>query len=170
MIKNFINGLLETILVTYVSASMFIYGAFKYAQFDHLGYSDRLVGDLTNMQLMWAFYGRTISFPLIIGAFEIIGAGLLFFRRTRLFGCFLLSSILINIIIQDIIYDVLAGALVSAIIYQLIIFYILFKYRVEVLDAFRSIKLSAHPSFWTWVVQVLIGLLISVTIKVTLGL
>ncbi len=170
MIKNFTNGLWETILVTYVSASIFIYGAMKYAQFGSKPYSDMLVGDLTNMQLLWAFYGRTLTFPLIIGGFEILGAGLLFFRRTRLFGCFLLSTILINIIIQNIIYKVLIGALVSAIIYQLIIFYILFKYRVEVMDAFRSIKLSAHPSFWTWVVQALIGLLISVTLKVTLRL
>ena len=168
--KNFVNGLFETILVTYVSASMFLYGALKYAQFDHLGYSDRLVGDLTNMQLMWAFYGRTISFPLIIGAFEIIGAGLLFFRRTRLLGGLVLSTILVNIIIQDIIYDVLAGALISASLYQLIIFYIMYLHRSQILTAFRALKLSPKVGFWKWAIHVAIGLVISVAIKMTMGL
>lgn len=168
--KNFRKGLLETILVTYVSASMFLYGVLKYAQFEHLAYSDKLVGDLTNMQLMWAFYGRTTTFPLIIGLFEILGAGLLFFRKTRILGCFLLTTILVNIIIQDVFYEVLGGALLSASIYQLIILYILFKYRVEVISAVKSVLLDSNASFWKWAVHVIIGLMISVAIKMTLGL
>jgi hypothetical protein len=170
MIKQFTKGLLETILVTYVSASMFIYGAMKFAQFGDNPYSDKLVADLTDMQLMWAFYGRTLIFPLIIGGFEIAGAGLLFFKKTRLLGCLFLSTILINIIIQDFVYSVHGGAIASAIIYQLIIFYILFKYRTEMINAFKSIKLSSDTGFWKWAAQVLIGLLISVAIKLSLGL
>ena len=170
MKSNFTKGLWETILVTYVSASMFLYGIMKYAQFEFRPYSDKLVGELTDMQLMWAFYGRTLTFPIIIGAFEILGAGLLFFRKTRLIGCFLLTTILINIIIQDVIYGVLGGAILSAVIYQLIIFYIVYKHRQRVYDALKLVILPSQHSFLWWMVQAVIGLFIAIAIKMTTGI
>ena len=169
----FFKGLLENILVIYVSSSMFLYGIMKYIQFgfNQAPYTNEIIGDLTNMQLMWAFYGRTLSFPLIIGCFEILGAGLLFFRKTRIIGCFLLTSILINIIIQDIIFDVLLGALISAIFYQIIIIYILWIHRLDVIKAFVIVcNVSEKKTFTVKVLHLIIGLAISVIIKMTLGL
>jgi hypothetical protein len=167
----FIKGLLETILVIYVSSSMFLYGVMKFAQFGHEPYSDKIVGNLTNMELMWAFYGRTLSFPIIIGIFEILGAGLLFFIKTRVMGCFLLTTILTNIIIQDIIYDVHSGALISAIIYQIIILYLMWIYRPQIYSAFKTVcQISPPKKLVIQLVHIVIGLAISILIKLTLGL
>jgi len=169
--KKNLKGLLESILVVYVSSSMFLYGSLKYMQFGDSPYSDEIVGNLTNMELMWAFYGRTLSFPIIIGFFELLGAGLLLLRRTRLIGCFLLTSILINIIIQDIIYDVHYGALISASIYQSIIIYILWIHRQQVLSAFNIISnISGKKTLSKDIFHFIIGLIISVIIKITIGL
>lgn len=172
MKKPFYEGMMETILVTYVSISMSLYGIMKYAQFgfSHTPHSDQLVGDLNNMELMWAFYGRTLSFPLIIGFFEILGAGLLFFKRTRLLGCFLLSTILINIIIQDILYEVLLGALISAILYQCILLYLLWKNRKRLRAALELLRLSPETSTKKWLVHVALGVFVSTMIKLYFGL
>lgn len=169
--SEFFSGLLENILIIYVSFSMFIYGAFKYLQFGDQPYSDKIVGELTNMELMWAFYGRTMSFPIIIGLFEVLGAGLLVLRKTRIVGCFLLTGILVNIIIQDVIYDVLEGALLSASIYQIIILYVLWIHRIQVIKAFKDVSnISGKKPLLISILYFIIGLTISLYIKMTIGI
>ncbi len=169
--SDFFKGLLESVLVIYVSSSMFLYGALKYMQFGEAPYANEIVKNLTNMELMWAFYGRTLTFPIIIGLFELLGAGLLVLRKTRIIGCFILTGILINIIIQDIIYDVLWWALASAIAYQSIILYILWIHRFEVIKAFKIINnISGKKSLTKNILHFIIGLVISICIKITIGL
>lgn len=169
---SFFQGLKDTILAGYVSASMFIYGAAKFMQFGYRPYNDHQVSELTGMELMWAFYGYTLTYPIIVGFFEILGAFLLFFKKTRIVGALLLTTILVNIIIQDIIYGVLAGAIVSASIYQLIIFYFLFKSRKEIkaaLVALASIK-SPEKTWTQRVIHVGIAVLVTLLIKMSIGL
>lgn len=136
--------LLNWIMVFIVSISMLFYGLGKIVQFEHITGSINL-DEITGQELMWAFYGYSKTYPLIIGFFEIMGAMLLLFRRTRIFACFLLTTILFNIILQDIIYEVNQGALFSAIYYQLLIFIILsFNYKQvkQIMDSFFKSKSS----------------------------
>lgn len=72
---------------------------------------------------MWSFYSYSLAYPVVIGAFEVLGGVCLVLDRTRIFGCILLTIILSNIIIQDYIYDIMA--LKSAIYYQVLVFIIL---------------------------------------------
>ena len=91
--------LVETALTWLVVFMMSIYGVMKVLQFKGAVNIDKTIPQLTAMEIMWAFYGYSFPFALTIGVFEILGATLLFFKKTRLIGCFFLSTILINIII-----------------------------------------------------------------------
>ncbi|TNE70508.1 hypothetical protein EP331_11970 [bacterium] len=135
---------LEWAFVVVVASSMFIYGGAKPVQFSgiHQFVKNTPVKDLEPMQLMWAFYGYSQTFPIILGIIEVLGGILLIIRPTRLIGAFLLTGVLSNIIIQDIIYEVNEGALYAAIIYQIMIFgiFIINSERV-----FKGLKVLLLP-------------------------
>jgi hypothetical protein len=46
--------------------------------------------------LTWAFFGRSFPFFCLIGVLQIVGAYLLLFTRTRLFGAIFLLSVILN--------------------------------------------------------------------------
>jgi hypothetical protein len=106
-------------LVLSVAFSMFMYGIGKPVQFKTNLDLEKPVSALTGMELMWAFYGYSKIYPLIIGAVEIIGACLLVFRKTRLIGGLIITTVLLNVILQDLFYGVHVGALKAAIFYQI---------------------------------------------------
>lgn len=120
-----------------VVIAMFIYGAAKPFQFDGAIRIDKTVSELTGMELMWAFYGYSKSFAVTLGIFEIIGGVLILIKRTRIIGCLLTSTILVNVIFQDIYFGVNLGALKAAFLYQLLILVILWLNKEKLI---RSIK------------------------------
>ena len=121
--------ILEMALVFSVSLSMLLYGIGKPLQFSNPTITQKPISALTGMELMWAFYGYTKVYPIIMGIFEIIGALLLLFRQTRLIGGLIITSILLNVILQDIFYGVNVGALYAAIVYQISVFIIFWLNR-----------------------------------------
>ena len=90
--------ILENTISWIIVFMMFVYGVGKIAQFNTAIEIEKTLPGLTGMELMWAFYGYSLPFAIIIGLLEILGALLIFFKRTRLLGCILTSTILINII------------------------------------------------------------------------
>lgn len=127
--KAKILNLIYWIIILIVSASMMVYGLGKPLQFS--GYKSADLNHMSGHDVMWTFYSYSMALPIIIGVFEVAGAVLILFNRTRILGCFLLSTLLVNIILQDYIYEI--SALGSAVYYQLLIFIIL---------AFDSAKLK----------------------------
>lgn len=141
-----------------VSGLMFIYGISKPAQFSN-------VTNITNTQLseghklMWTFYSYTKEYPIIIGVIEIIGAITLLFNRTRIFGCILLSTVLINIILQDYFYDI--SALGVSIYLQILILLILiidYKRLKEILTKLFEVK-PKEKSNW---ILILVGFILAI--------
>ncbi|MBB4808141.1 putative membrane protein YphA (DoxX/SURF4 family) [Chryseobacterium defluvii] len=120
--KEKFSYLIYWIIIFTVSGSMIVYGVGKPVQFQDFKSSVN-----TNLseghQLMWTFYSYTKAYPVIIGIFEITGGVFILFNRTRILGCLLLSTILVNIIIQDYLYQI--SALNTAIFYQILILAIL---------------------------------------------
>ncbi|MCB0461149.1 MAG: hypothetical protein KDC81_00450 [Flavobacteriaceae bacterium] len=173
--KKIGTGLLDTVLATYVMLSMALYGVGKLMQFKG-SLIETPINKASGMELMWAFYGYSTEFPIIIGILEITGGVLLFFQKTRLLGCLLLTFILVNILIQDIIYQVHSGAILSAAIYQTIVVYFMYKGRKTLKAAYlKLITLEPHVEYVKIfslknIVQVCIGFIITVIIKITLGL
>ena len=138
----------EWALVFVVTLSMLAYGLGKYWQFGQLHDTDQTVSELSGMQLMWAFYGYSKTFPILLGIAEVTGALLLLVPRTRILGALLLSILLVNIIIQDIIYGVHPGALFAACLYQLMLLFILGWHRKKLYQAWQSllIQRSERPA------------------------
>ncbi len=112
--------------------AMFAYGIGKMVQFDVAMQSNKTVAQMTGMELMWAFYGYSKPFVFTLGILEITGGILILIKRTRLVGCILVSTILVNIILQDIFYKVNPGALIAAIIYQSLII-VIFWFNKDVI-------------------------------------
>ena len=130
--------ILENSISWIVVLAMFIYGGGKLIQFDGAIEIDKTVSELTGMELMWAFYSYSKSFSMTLGILEIIGGILILIKKTRIIGCLLTSTILINVIFQDIYFGVHLGALKAAILYQILILIILWLNKEKLI---RGIKI-----------------------------
>lgn len=119
--------------------AMFVYGGAKIIQFNGAIEIDKSVSELTGMELMWAFYGYSKSFAVTLGIFEITGGLLILIKRTRVIGCLLTSTILINVIFQDIYFGVHLGALRAAILYQILILVIFWLNRRKLIQSIRTL-------------------------------
>ena len=130
--KEFFN-LLEWSCVLYVAGIMVIFGLGKYWQFDGFD-NDQFAG----MKIMWNFYSYSKPYVIILGIFEVVGAILLLIPKTRIVGCLLISSILINVILQDYFYEI--PALFSAITLQVLVFFILWLNRIPFSEGLKKIS------------------------------
>jgi hypothetical protein len=89
-------------------------------------FSDMPAGNLSGGNLMDYFFGRAPFFKILIGSFQILGAILLLYRKTRLLAIFILLPILLNILLMNIFYNVgtgvtiLAALLITALCYLLL--------------------------------------------------
>ena len=132
----------------YVFIFLNIYGIGKIAggQFYRRG---RLPEDIANLtlgqvgafELAWTFIGYSFAYILFIGVAEVVGAWLLLWEKTKLFGVAILLPILFNIVVFDAIFLDEYGALASATIYTLLLFVILVCNRDRVRAAFCALLL-----------------------------
>lgn len=141
--KKTILTIIENASSYVVTLAMLLYGIGKPLQFVANAYAQKRVGELTGMELMWAFYGYSKPFIIIVGLLEITGGLLLLFKKTRIVGCLMLSTILINVILQDIFYGVNQGALIAALFYQTLIGFILFLNREKLIAALKVMTSSS---------------------------
>src|SRR5579863_849452 len=81
-----------------------------------LGQLDEPFSSFPGETLAWAFFGRSFPFFCLIGVLQIVGACLLLFRRTRLFGAIFLLPVILNIVLLNIFYGFEAGDTVHAVI------------------------------------------------------
>lgn len=149
----------ENAIAYIVVFAMLVYGLGKWVQFGEAHKINKAVSELSGMQLMWAFYAYSKTFVLIIGFLEVAGGILILFKKTRLIGCFLTSTILVNIILQDIFYGIPFGALKAAILYQSLLCIILWINRIRVMTAFKALLTTIPKN--EQLAQILLKLLIS---------
>ncbi|MFZ4545491.1 MAG: hypothetical protein ACOYOA_15665 [Saprospiraceae bacterium] len=157
----------ELSLVLVVSSAMYIYGLLKYFQFDNQSDITKSVSELTGMELMWAFYGYSKPYAVLLGILEIMGGTLLLIRKTRIIGGLFLTGILMNVIAQDFFYSVNEGALRAAILYQVMIFAILWMNRFELIAGTKAMLLKGRQTEIGQknVLLVLISILIAILLK-----
>ena len=105
-----------------------------------------LLGDANAFDLAWTFMGYSFAYILFIGLAEIVGAWLLLWERTKLFGVAILLPVMVNIVVFDIIFLDTHGATASATIYTLLLFVILFFNRESVVQALRALVPQAQPT------------------------
>ena len=105
-----------------------------------------LLGDANAFDLAWTFMGYSFAYILFIGLAEVVGAWLLLWERTKLFGVAILLPVMVNIVVFDIIFLDTHGATASATIYTLLLFVILFCNREAVGQALRALVPQAQPT------------------------
>ena len=159
-LKEKIQYTIKWTIIFIVSISMIVYGVTKPIQFSNFSNSTN-VNVSEGHKIMWSFYSYSLTYPLIIGFFEILGGISLLSNRSRIFGCILLTIILSNIIIQDYIYEIVA--LKSAIFYQILVVIILFfdkeKLKRVIKVLFTTSKFSKN------LILIIIALIIALFVK-----
>jgi hypothetical protein len=158
--------ILENAFAYIVVFAMFAYGIGKMVQFNGAVPVNKTVSELTGQQLMWAFYGYSKPFVIVLGIMEIMGGFLMLIRRTRILGCFLITTILVNVILQDIFYGVNVGALRAAVIYQTLIFVILWLNKEKLIQCFKI--LLSETSFDGFKKKFFVKIILSVLLFVIL--
>lgn len=113
---------------------------------------------------MWAFFGTTKEYPIIIGILQIVGAILLVFRKTKLFGALLLTPIFINIILINIFYKVPFGALLNALIYQSVFIFIIIQQRRKITKAFKLLTIDNNKaiSVGTSIIKFVLSIILAI--------
>ena len=159
-LKEKIQYTIKWTIIFIVSISMIVYGVTKPIQFSDFSNSTN-VNVSEGHKIMWSFYSYSLTYPLIIGFFEILGGISLLSNRSRIFGCILLTIILSNIIIQDYIYEIVA--LKSAIFYQILVVIIHFfdkeKLKRVIKVLFTTSKFSKN------LILIIIALIIALFVK-----
>jgi hypothetical protein len=104
----------------------------------------RPLGQLSRFRLLWDFMAVSPGYTIFTGAIELLGAVLLFFRRTTLLGAILLAGALVNVVAMDFAYRV--GALGYALALLLVDLLILAPYMRPLLDILVVRGSGALPS------------------------
>lgn len=130
----------------YVFVFLNIYGIAKFfgGQFYLRGelppeVASTMLGEASAFDLAWTFMGYSAAYMFFIGAAEVLGAWLLLWERTKLFGVAVLLPVMTNVIVFDIIFLDAYGALASATIYTLLLFVILYLNKETILQAIRTL-------------------------------
>ena len=142
-----------------------IYGLAKPIQFAGTEeYADKLLSELAGMELMWAFFGYSLTVPIVVGVLQVLGSILLIFKKTKLLGIFILLPILSNIVLFDIVYDVNKGATMYAIIFLIFILISAFIEKEKLIHIFKTITqtentLSKKETYLKMGLGLLLGIL-----------
>jgi hypothetical protein len=64
------------------------------------------LGSMSPMGLMWTFMGHSVPYTVFAGALEVLGALLLFGRRTALLGALVTGGVMANVAMLNLSYDV----------------------------------------------------------------
>ncbi|AFK03857.1 hypothetical protein Emtol_2721 [Emticicia oligotrophica DSM 17448] len=94
----------------FLAATMFSYGLVKIfpLQFGNIT-TYRLferLGEMSPMGLLWTFMAYSKGYQFFGGLMEVIGGGLLIFRRTTTLGAVMSASIMLNVFMMNVFYDV----------------------------------------------------------------
>jgi hypothetical protein len=86
----------------------------------------RPFGELSRFRVLWNFMAVSSGYTIFTGLVELLGATLLFFRRTTLLGSLVLACVLTNVVVMDLAYRI--GAVYYATVMLLLDILILAPY------------------------------------------
>ena len=174
--KKFVLDILENAIRIWTSFFILVYGIAKIMQFEGSKLVDVCIKDASKFEIMWAFFGTTREYPIIIGSLQIIGAILLVFRKTKLLGALLLTPIFLNIILLDILYDIPFGALLNAVIYQCVFLFVIIQQRKRITQTFKILMIeneetmSIGPSVGKFILATILAILLFFLFQIMIGL
>jgi hypothetical protein len=165
---------IEQVCRLYVFGFLNIYGWGKMlgGQFYRKGHLPQEVAqtplsEASAFDLAWTFMGYSQFYILFVGILQIIGAWMLLWNRTKLWGTLILLPIMTNIVAFDIVFLNRKGALVNATIYLLMLCFIIYHNRTQALSALRIISdykgfiVNFESGWWVrWLVILVLMVLI----------
>lgn len=162
MLKKYINiEIFELSIRIWAASYIFIYVISKPFQFQGAKSIEILINSASKPEMMWAFFGTTKEYPIIIGILEIIGAILFALPKSKLIGAFILIPILFNIVVLDYLYEIDKGALINAILYLLICLFVVVRHRNKVKSAIRDLMIIDNTTLENKIIKFLIAGLIA---------
>lgn len=143
---NFLKIFFQTILRYHIAIIMMSYGLAKVfmLQFGTIDIDtmESKIGDAGGMSFMWNFMSYSKLVVMFSGWIELIGAILLFFRKTTFLGAIMLFGVMLGVVVMDIGYDV------SVTIYAMFLFLmilILLSSQFKSLLSFIVLNKSSSP-------------------------
>ena len=132
-----------------LSCITFAYGVLKLfpVQMNSPSFIDlhRAVGDLRPFDLLWATFGYGKPYQTFTGFFELSGAVLILFNRTRVAGLLIIISVMLNVIILNYTYQI--GVLITSFYILLLALFLLAPYVRQLFYFFftrQSVNLSQN--------------------------
>lgn len=149
-LRSKIIDVIQTMAITYLSMKMICFAIpkFLFMQFRNLHYNSFLpLGEISKIQHMWSFFGRSYNYNLFIGMAEFLIGILIVFKRTRLIALLLSVGVCSNILILNIEFDA-DFALYHAFLDFLITVMLLLDYRIDLYQFFVAFggKLKSQVS------------------------
>jgi hypothetical protein len=92
------------------------------------------VGDLSPFELLWTTFGYGRPYQIFTGFFEITGAILILFKRTRAAGLLVIASVMLNVIMLNYTYQI--GVLITSFYIFLLALFLLAPYARPMLQFF----------------------------------
>ncbi len=118
-------------LVIMLSAPIFYYGIIKVfaIQMPPPSFANlqKQVGELSPFELAWTTFGYGQPYQAFTGFFELAGALLILFRRTRVAGLLIIAAVMINVIMIDYTYRV-GNILITSFYMLLVTLFLLASY------------------------------------------
>jgi len=92
------------------------------------------VGDLSPFDLLWTTFGYGKPYQIFSGFFELAGAILILFNRTRVAGLLIITSVMLNVVILNYTYQV--GVLILSFYILIITLFLLIPYAKQLVRFF----------------------------------
>jgi hypothetical protein len=113
---NKLNYWFSRCAIIVLSCIAFAYGVVKLfpVQMNSPSFIDlhKTVGDLSPFDLLWTTFGYGKPYQIFTGFFELSGAVLILFNRTRVAGLLIIASIMLNVVMLNYTYQV--GVLITS--------------------------------------------------------
>jgi len=101
------------------------------------------LGDMSPFDLLWATFGYGKPYQVFSGVFEVLGAVLILFRRTRAVGLVVIVSVMINVVLMNYTYQI--GVLDLSFRILLVSLFLLVPYAIPLFGFFFGQKtVSLH--------------------------
>ena len=121
-----------------LSCITFAYGVLKLfpVQMNSPSFIDlhRSLGDLRPFDLLWATFGYGKPYQVFTGFFELSGAVLILFNRTRVAGLLIIISVMLNVIVLNYTYQI--GVLITSFYILLLALFLLIPYARQLVHFF----------------------------------
>lgn len=125
-------------VIMILSCIAFAYGVIKLfpVQMNSPTFIDlhKSVGDLSPFELLWTTFGYGRPYQIFTGFFELSGAILILFNRTRVAGLLIIISIMLNVIILNYTYQI--GVLITSFYILLLASFLLIPYARQLAQFF----------------------------------